>query len=137
MTVNISDSTSYYAGKKLKGDGFGTDAGWYVGNINGMLSLSTEFMNLSNICSFDYYIQGFGKFTQSLDGFINLGISFVFRAFLDDNTEFNANMASGDPKTVGKQTGLFIKNLMQVEIPSASLETGGDYELASSLVLSI
>ena len=89
LTVNISDSTSYYAGKKAKGDGFGTDAGWYVGNINGALTLSTEFMNLKTNCSFDYYIQGFGKFTQSLDGFINLGISMVFRAFLDDSAEFN------------------------------------------------
>ena len=133
----MSDSTSYYAGKKLKGDGFGTDAGWYVGNINGMLTLSTEFMNLSSSCSFDYYIQGFGKFTQSIDGFVNLGISFVFRAFLDDNATFNTNMASDDPKVVGKQTGNFIKTLMQVEIPVADLEKGENYELATSMVLSI
>ena len=37
LTVNIKDSTSYYAGHKLKGDGAGTEAGWYMANINGAL----------------------------------------------------------------------------------------------------
>ena len=37
LTENLRDSTSYYAGHKLKGDGAGTKAGWYMANINGVL----------------------------------------------------------------------------------------------------
>ena len=128
LTRNLKDSTSYFSGHKLKGDGAGTTAGWYMSNINGVLQLSTDFMNLTNNCSFDYYLQGFGKATQSIDGFLNLGISFIFRSFVDDNSAANATFKSDNPEELGKATGQWIKAFMMVEIPSADLEKGENYE---------
>ena len=92
-------------------------------------------MNLTNECSFDYYLQGFGKASQSIDGFLNLGISFIFRSFVDDNSKLNAAMSSDDPAEIGKSTGNWIKAFMMVEIPVADLEKGENYEMATSYVL--
>ena len=124
MTQNLMSSGSYYAGHKIKGDGVGSDAGWYISNVNGMLGLSTEFMNLYKECSFDYYFQSFGAATQSIDGFMSMGVSLIFRAFMDDNTQFNKDMDSEDAVVVAKATGLFVKGFFQVEIPSVNLEKG-------------
>ena len=92
-------------------------------------------MNLTNECSFDYYLQGFGKASQSIDGFLNLGISFIFRSFVDDNSKLNAAMSSDNPAEIGKATGNWIKAFMMVEIPVADLEKGENYEMATSYVL--
>ena len=68
---------------------------------------------------------------------MNMGVSLVFRAFMDDNSEFNAAMSSDDPTRIGKETGNYMKAFFAVEIPVADLEKGENYEKASSLVLGL
>ena len=135
MTKNLRSSTNYYEGKKLKGDGKGTEAGYIMSKIPEFTDLSTQVMNLSNNCNFNYYYKAIGAATQGLSGALDMTISLLFRAFMDDNTDLNAGIADTDDTVVGTWTGVFIKSFFQVEIPSADLELGGMYEDTSTLVL--
>ena len=137
LVKNLTDDTAYKAGKALKGDGRGSTIGFYLSNMNGLSAIMTEVFTLNYNCSFDYYFQGLGKMTQSLSGFMNSGTNLIFRAFMDDNTAFNTEMASGDAARVGKAIGGFMKAFFMVEIPSADLEKGSYYEKAGTLVMGI
>ena len=135
MTKNLRSSNNYFEGKKLKGDGAGTEAGWYMSKIPEFTDLSTQVMNLSNNCNFGYYYKALGAATQSISGAMDMTISLLFRAFMDDNTDLNTGIADSDDTVVGTWTGVFIKSFFQVEIPAADLELGGMYENTSTLVL--
>ena len=63
-------STTYYNGRKQKGNGHGTNAGYKADVYVKYMDLMVELTNLYNQCDLDYYMQAFAPILTSLSGIL-------------------------------------------------------------------
>lgn len=120
----VSDSTQYYAGLTEKGKGQGSTVGYYVYMGQRYLEIGTQSVNVFGQCSLDYYLGSLGNSVDSLSGFCNLGVNFMWRLFSGADaqlfTDLSSAIIANDMTKAGTNFGKFVKIFLMAEIPSTT-----------------
>lgn len=130
--IESNVSAEYYAAHEEKGNGIGSDWGFEASNLTKYNDIIVNFFDLYNACNIDYYMIQLGVNTTTVSGASNFAINAVWRIFYDDYRLLAESLASNDYELVGRLTGIYAKDFLQVEIPEA-----GDIAYGNSPLLFI
>ena len=117
---------TYSAGRTAKGNGVGTEVGYYMDMTTQYLDLVVEITNVYNQCNLDYIMQAFGPWFTSLSGFLG-ALTSILEVIVDANevpvyTGISAAVYAGDQANAGLWTGLWFKHAINVELQDTTIQ---------------
>ena len=101
------DKTLYYSGRTEKGNGAGTDVGYYIEVITQYMDMPVLMTDLWNKCDIDYIFQKIGKAFSSLSGALDLITNFMFRFFSTDDVVLYTNLSQAVDDDKREDAGLY------------------------------
>jgi hypothetical protein len=119
LQATIISDTKYYASLAAKGNGKGSTYGFEMSKFSKYSNLAVAGFNFYNWCSLDYYAQAIGFNFQSASGILNFGTNTYWRVSSGETTvdDLLIGLNAGNPYTVGTNLGIFIRDMLAVEIP--------------------
>lgn len=121
---------TYKAARELKGQGSGTDAGFWFNNFSNYQMLVVSGFEMYNECSLDYYMVGVGNAVQNPSGLTNLGTNLAFRVYSSGDTTltdlasaittYTSSTTDANLMLLGKQAGNLARIVLSVEIPTTT-----------------
>jgi len=105
---------------KDKGQGAGTNVGFYLDKGAKYIDLAASAVNVYNQCDVEYYMQSFSLAVSSLPGFANQVVNTYFRS---KETTVYSNLSKAllsnpiDVPGASKAFGAFVKDFLMTEIP--------------------
>lgn len=119
LQSTIISDTAYYASLAAKGNGAGSDFGFQVSKLSKYSNLGVAGFNFYNWCSVDYYAMAIGTNFQSTSGLLNFGTNVYWRVTGGETTmdDLVLGLAAKNPYTVGTNVGIFVRDMLAVEIP--------------------
>jgi len=138
----IAAKEAYEEARAAKGQMGASNAGFWINFMGEYQQLVTSGFNFYNECSLDYYMVAIGSGVQNPSGFANLAVAFAYKVFNgeDDTLQvlgassaaFILSNTSENAATCGAASGTFIRNILQVEIPTTTETEMAYYQPASS-----
>ena len=119
----VASDISYKAGQLAKGQGNGTQLGWYMSNAQQYIDVYIQAVNVFNYCDFNYYLRAAGQWFSASGG-TNQAINFMWRFLSTEDMTMYYNLSvavkTGNVQTAGQEFGKFLALFMQVEIPDTA-----------------
>lgn len=138
----VAAKQAYEDARKQKGQMGASNAGFWINFMGTYQQLITSGFNFYNECSLNYYMVAIGSGTQNPSGFANLAVAFGFRLFKGEDETLPALATAAanyilvedeaNATAAGDATGTFIRNILQVEIPTTTNDEMAYYQPASS-----
>jgi len=78
--------------------------------------------NFYNLCKIDYYTQALGFNFQSTSGILNFGTNVYWRITSGETTvdSLLSGITNNNPYTVGHYLGIYIRDMLAVELPDVN-----------------
>jgi hypothetical protein len=144
--MNLSDlvaaKEAYEQARQQKGQMGASNAGFWINFMGEYQQLITSGFNFYNECSLDYYMVAIGSGVQNPSGFANLAVAFAYKVFNGEDTTLSTlgstsaayilDDSSNNASACGSASGVFIRNILQVEIPTTTETEMAYYQPASS-----
>ena len=133
LMEETANSVSYYKGLASKGTGSGSEVGFFMSKLASYNSVMVAGFGLYNDCNLDYYNQAIGFNTQSVAGLLNFGTNVFYRVTSDETTVADLLQAITDDDTeaIGTNFGIYLRDLLAVEIPNTNSAGLDNYEVAT------
>jgi hypothetical protein len=119
-----------------------SNAGFWINFMGEYQQIITSGFNFYNECSLDYYMVAIGSGVQNPSGFANLAVAFGYKVFNGEDTTlatlgstsaaYILDKTTANATAAGNASGVFIRNILQVEIPTATDSQMAYYQPASS-----
>ena len=124
IRLSVTNDAQYFEGLKKKGQGEGTDIGYFLDKGMKYMDMLTASTNVYNNCDVDYYMIALSKASGNVAGFINQTVNTLFRNFsegdLDNYTLLAASLEAGKTDDIAKYFATFFKDFLMAEIPDNS-----------------
>lgn len=119
LQATIISDTAYYASLAAKGNGEGSELGFEISKMTKYSNLAVAGFNFYNWCSLDYYAMAIGFNFQSTSGLLNFGTNVYWRITSEETTmdDLVSGLAAKNPYTVGTNVGIYVRDMLAVEIP--------------------
>ena len=79
LEAGFKDDAEYLQGLAKKGQGAGTNVGFYMDKGSKYIDLAASFVNTYNQCDVDYYMIAVSRAVSNVSGFCNQVMNIVFR----------------------------------------------------------
>ena len=116
----------YSAGRAAKGNGVGTEVGYYMDMVTQYLDLVVEITNVYNQCKIDYIMQAIGPWFTSLSGFLGALTSMLEVIISEDEvptyTGISAAVYAGNQGSAGNWLGIWFKHAINVELQDTTIQ---------------
>ena len=124
IAAKLATDVDYYAGLAAKGQGTGSEAGFYIDAGQKYFDVVIYGVNVFNYCDFNLYLKAIGKAFGSSSGMVNQFINFFWRFFgYDDSViyyDMSVAMMYKNKEVTGQQFGKFLKLFLMVTTPEAT-----------------